>query len=168
MGLVRNLKASEILAQVWIALKLVRERGLPPLVNVVFMGMGEPLNNLGAVARGRADARAPGRLPPLRRNVHVSTVGPTRAHPPRRAAAVPPRLVGPRRRRRPRRRSPTTNHREVSCARRLPTRSGAATPSTPPPVERASFRGVNDQVEHAEALADFQRARRRTTTTSVA
>ena len=50
MGLVRNLDAHEILFQVWLAHRFVREQRLPPLVNVVFMGMGEPLNNLAAVS----------------------------------------------------------------------------------------------------------------------
>ena len=36
--------------QVWLAHRFVREQRLPPLVNVVFMGMGEPLNNLAAVS----------------------------------------------------------------------------------------------------------------------
>ena len=43
MGLVRSLATEEILSQVWLALRLVRERGLPPLINIVFMGMGEQL-----------------------------------------------------------------------------------------------------------------------------
>ena len=38
MGLVRSLTTEEILAQVWLALRTVREVGLPQLVNVVFMG----------------------------------------------------------------------------------------------------------------------------------
>ena len=39
MGLVRSLTTEEILAQVWLALRTVREVGLPQLVNVVFMGV---------------------------------------------------------------------------------------------------------------------------------
>ena len=39
MGLVRSLTTEEICHQVWRALRIVREQGLPPLVNVVFMGM---------------------------------------------------------------------------------------------------------------------------------
>ena len=42
MGLIRSLTAEEILGQVWTALRVVRERSLPKLVNVVFMGMGAP------------------------------------------------------------------------------------------------------------------------------
>lgn len=50
MGLLRNLRAEEILAQVWMAQRVVREQRLPALVNIVFMGMGEPLNNFEQVA----------------------------------------------------------------------------------------------------------------------
>ena len=49
MGLVRNLDAHEIVHQVWLAQRFVREQRLPQLVNVVFMGMGEPLNNYDAL-----------------------------------------------------------------------------------------------------------------------
>mmetsp|Transcript_16450 Transcript_16450/g.35624 ORF Transcript_16450/g.35624 Transcript_16450/m.35624 type:complete len:146 (+) Transcript_16450:1699-2136(+) len=50
MGLLRDQRAHEILSQVWLALRLVRLGGMAPLVNVVFMGMGEPLNNLREVS----------------------------------------------------------------------------------------------------------------------
>ena len=64
MGLLRNLRAEEILSQVWLAQRVIRKAKLPPLVNIVFMGMGEPLNNLEQVCcsvtgeggeRGRRD-----------------------------------------------------------------------------------------------------------------
>ncbi|KAJ1491123.1 hypothetical protein T484DRAFT_1775887 [Baffinella frigidus] len=48
-GVPTLLSAFEILAQVALALRVVEERGLPPLHNVVFMGMGEPLNNMANV-----------------------------------------------------------------------------------------------------------------------
>ena len=35
-----------MLSQVYIALRCIEEENLPPLHNIVFMGMGEPLNNL--------------------------------------------------------------------------------------------------------------------------
>lgn len=52
LGLVRNVSAGEIVAQLRIAQKLWSEqRGKHPLItNVVFMGMGEPLDNLSNVA----------------------------------------------------------------------------------------------------------------------
>jgi 23S rRNA (adenine2503-C2)-methyltransferase len=47
MGLIRSLTAAEIVAQVWIA----RHHLKRPVRNVVFMGMGEPLDNLDNVLR---------------------------------------------------------------------------------------------------------------------
>ena len=49
MGLVRNLSPDEILAQAFHALRIVQIEGLPRISNVVFMGMGEPLNNVRGV-----------------------------------------------------------------------------------------------------------------------
>ncbi len=49
MGLLRCLSAEEVLAQCFHGRRVCRERGMPPLTNVVFMGMGEPLNNPKAV-----------------------------------------------------------------------------------------------------------------------
>jgi 23S rRNA (adenine2503-C2)-methyltransferase len=51
MGFIRQLSAHEILAQVHLARQVIEEDGLPPLHNVVFMGMGEPLNNVQHVKR---------------------------------------------------------------------------------------------------------------------
>ncbi len=50
-GFQRNLSAAEIIAQVWIAKAALAAAGDdgPGLTNVVFMGMGEPLLNLDAV-----------------------------------------------------------------------------------------------------------------------
>lgn len=45
MGLIRSLTVDEILAQVFWAKRAVRRSKLPKLENIVFMGMGEPLNN---------------------------------------------------------------------------------------------------------------------------
>jgi len=49
MGFVRNLRPGEIVAQVVAAQRLLRDRGAPPLRNLVLMGMGEPLQNYTAV-----------------------------------------------------------------------------------------------------------------------
>jgi len=49
MGLVRCLTTEEILAQCFHGRREALAAGLPPLNNVVFMGMGEPLNNPKAV-----------------------------------------------------------------------------------------------------------------------
>lgn len=48
-GLARNLSAGEIAEQVWYADNYLSKRGLPPVTNVVFMGMGEPFYNFTAV-----------------------------------------------------------------------------------------------------------------------
>jgi 23S rRNA (adenine2503-C2)-methyltransferase len=76
LGLARQLRAGEIVDQVRLARSLWRARGgSPPLQNLVFMGMGEPFDNLGEVLRAirlLTDARAFG-LAPSR--VTVSTVG---------------------------------------------------------------------------------------------
>jgi len=79
MGLVRSLTTEEILAQVWTALRAVRERGLPRLVNIVFMGMGEPMNNFAAVSAAVDLLVNPKAFALSRRNVCVSTVGPSPA-----------------------------------------------------------------------------------------
>lgn len=76
LGLARQMSAGEIVDQVRLARALWRKRGgAPPLLNLVFMGMGEPFDNLGEVLKairlltdGRAFAFAPSR-------VTVSTVG---------------------------------------------------------------------------------------------
>ncbi|MCW5557131.1 MAG: 23S rRNA (adenine(2503)-C(2))-methyltransferase RlmN [Verrucomicrobiae bacterium] len=49
MGFIRNLRPGEIVAQVLAAQRLLRDRGEPPLRNLVLMGMGEPLQNYDAV-----------------------------------------------------------------------------------------------------------------------
>ena len=52
LGLRRNLTAGEIAVQLWLAQRVWRDHAgpRPPIRNVVFMGMGEPLDNLQAVA----------------------------------------------------------------------------------------------------------------------
>jgi 23S rRNA (adenine2503-C2)-methyltransferase len=48
MGLIRNLEVYEILSQVFLAIKELEEK---KLTNIVFMGMGEPLDNLQNVIK---------------------------------------------------------------------------------------------------------------------
>jgi 23S rRNA (adenine2503-C2)-methyltransferase len=48
IGLIRNLKVYEILSQVFLAIKELEEK---KLTNIVFMGMGEPLDNLQNVIK---------------------------------------------------------------------------------------------------------------------
>ena len=77
MGLIRSLSAAEIVAQVYLAVREARDAGMPPLRNVVYMGMGEPLDNLEAVQRSLqvlTDPHAFG-LGPAR--ITLSTIGPS-------------------------------------------------------------------------------------------
>ena len=48
-GFRRQLRASEIVAQYRDASRIAHERFARPISNIVFMGMGEPMANLGAV-----------------------------------------------------------------------------------------------------------------------
>ena len=81
MGLMRHLSAREIVAQWWAARHLAENpfqggSGFD-VKNVVFMGMGEPMDNLDAVLQAieiLTDQNGPG-IPPS--NVAVSTVGRT-------------------------------------------------------------------------------------------
>lgn len=75
LGLERQLSAGEIVDQVRIARRLAAGRDGAPLRNLVFMGMGEPFDNLAQVARATrllTDARAFNFAPS---RVTVSTVG---------------------------------------------------------------------------------------------
>jgi 23S rRNA (adenine2503-C2)-methyltransferase len=71
LGLERNLTAAEIVAQYALAARHLGE--LPR--NVVFMGMGEPLDNLEEVLRAIAVLREPSGFAVPERRITVSTVG---------------------------------------------------------------------------------------------
>src|SRR6266436_8350276 len=71
LGLERNLAAAEIVAQYALA---ARHLGLRP-ANVVFMGMGEPLDNLEEVLRAIAVLRESSGFAVPERRITVSTVG---------------------------------------------------------------------------------------------
>jgi 23S rRNA (adenine2503-C2)-methyltransferase len=76
-GFNRNLSAAEIIGQLWLANRLLKENdyGQRPITNVVMMGMGEPLLNLDNVIpalRLMLDDNAYGLS---RRRVTVSTAG---------------------------------------------------------------------------------------------
>ena len=85
MGLGRNLDASEIIGQVWLANKWISEHPqwlvetrLPPqqrITNIVFMGMGEPLDNVPAVAKSISIMTDPYGLNLAIRRISVSTAG---------------------------------------------------------------------------------------------
>lgn len=77
MGLVRNLRADEIVAQVLVAIDMLGPKDLG-LVTLVFMGMGEPLHNLPEVLRAvkvLADPRGLG-IAPSRMTVSTSGLVP--------------------------------------------------------------------------------------------
>jgi len=84
MGKLRSLSTDEILAQLFYAKKIVRlSQGdqhlakLPPISNIVFMGMGEPADNANAV-RGAIDMMTQNEYFQLSSSrVTVSTVAPT-------------------------------------------------------------------------------------------
>ena len=71
LGLVRNLTAAEIVAQYALAARHLR---MSPR-NVVFMGMGEPLDNLEPVLRAIGVLREPAGFAVPERRITVSTVG---------------------------------------------------------------------------------------------
>lgn len=71
MGLIRQLSAAEIVAQVLIAAQV---SGSKPR-NVVFMGMGEPLDNLDAVAQAVRVLTDINGLGLAQRHITISTVG---------------------------------------------------------------------------------------------
>lgn len=75
MGLRRSLSTAEIVGQIQLALAGVVRAAMPPLRNVVFMGMGEPLDNWVPVRQAVAiltDPLAYGFAP---KHVTISTVG---------------------------------------------------------------------------------------------
>ncbi len=79
-GLVRNLEAGEIVEQVLLLQADVRREAIPGLgdraFNVVFMGMGEPLDNWEAVSHSLEIMLAQDGLGMSRRRVQISTSGP--------------------------------------------------------------------------------------------
>lgn len=77
MGLSRNLEIEEIVAQVHAGLRIVGEEGLPPLRNLVFMGMGEPLDNWASVQAALTILLHPRGFGFGPRHVTVSTVAPS-------------------------------------------------------------------------------------------
>jgi 23S rRNA (adenine2503-C2)-methyltransferase len=151
MGRVRDLIAAEIVDQVLLARSEARAAALPPVTNVVLMGMGEPLDNLEATRRAvdiithpRALGLAPGR-------VTLSTVG-TSPRAIRALAGMRAELAwsvhaaGDELRRRL---VPTTRHTMVEL------RDAFRDLARPLFVEVALIDGVNDGEGEARALAEL-------------
>lgn len=74
MGFKGNLTASEILNQI-LSIPNDKDKSLNPLTNIVFMGMGEPLDNWPEVKRAIEVVTAPWGLAWSPKRVTVSTVG---------------------------------------------------------------------------------------------
>ncbi|MDQ1295160.1 MAG: rRNA (adenine2503-C2)-methyltransferase [Actinomycetota bacterium] len=76
-GFIRNLSTAEIVEQVVLARRDARTAGADRVGNVVFMGMGEPLANYGAVLRAvrRLGEAVPDGLGLSPRGTTISTVG---------------------------------------------------------------------------------------------
>jgi hypothetical protein len=75
MGLERGLTVGEITGQVVRAVGEARRASLPPVTNVVFMGMGEPLMNWKSVDRALTVLNDPTGLGIGARHITISTVG---------------------------------------------------------------------------------------------
>lgn len=76
LGFTRNMSAGEIASQVLVAQEHLRREGVPtPLRNIVYMGMGEPLNNLEATLRSLEILTDAQGLDFSSRRVTVSSVG---------------------------------------------------------------------------------------------
>jgi len=75
MGFLRNLSNGEILQQVAHVKRWLRDRNEPPLSNIVFMGMGEPLDNLDNVAQAIRVLSDPAGMNFPMSQITVSTVG---------------------------------------------------------------------------------------------
>jgi len=76
MGFTRNLTHGEILGQILAAMEHIESAGLPMgLRNLVFMGMGEPTQNLDTLLAALGTMREEGGLAISPRRVTVSTVG---------------------------------------------------------------------------------------------
>jgi len=74
-GYNRNLTTAEIIGQLWMASRLLREDGLAPVSNVVFMGMGEPLLNFENVIRATRLMQDDFAYALSKRRVTLSTAG---------------------------------------------------------------------------------------------
>ena len=77
MGKLRSLTSDEILLQMFFARKICRIHELPAISNVVFMGMGEPADNMEAVIRATEILTTRELFQLSANKVTVSTVAPT-------------------------------------------------------------------------------------------
>ena len=155
MGLKRGLTPGEIVAQVVLAIREARDQGFAPVRNVVFMGMGEPLDNLDAVKASIDVLCDPKALALAPSHVTLSTVGTsreavldTRELDVRIAWSLHAADEGLRRRLVPTAKEPPEALRDAFAERSQATDS-------PLFVEIALIDRINDELEHADAVADF-------------
>ncbi|KAL1524989.1 hypothetical protein AB1Y20_019865 [Prymnesium parvum] len=163
MGAVAQLSAAEILEQVWLAREVLAARGeRAELRNVVFMGMGEPLDNFAAVSHALRGLTHQSLFDLSARRITVSTVGASAARI-RELADAAPRV-----------RLALSLHAASQPLREqlIPSATACALPALAAAldyhalraaegcmVEYLLLRGVNDADEHADELARFCAAR---------
>jgi 23S rRNA (adenine2503-C2)-methyltransferase len=155
MGLLRSLSADEILQQVHAAVRVATARGLPPVRNIVYMGMGEPADNLYAVSASLEALVDPHGFGLARRHVCVSTVGPSPAAI-RALAPLPARLAWSAHAADDELRRalvPTTRHQMSELRDAFGEALVARGTNDHLMVECALIDGVNDAPDHADALA---------------
>ncbi len=159
-GLDASLSAGRIVEQVW---RLARLPGVRRITNVVFMGMGEPLSNLGAVVPAVRTLTAPWGMSISARKITISTVGLPRAIdklaeqldlPVTLALSLHAPNDELRRRLIPWAEYTTISDLLAAC-RRWFDRTGREVT-----LEYTLLRGVNDRPEHAEQLAQVARTLR--------
>ncbi|MEK7271011.1 MAG: 23S rRNA (adenine(2503)-C(2))-methyltransferase RlmN [Planctomycetota bacterium] len=158
MGLRRNLSEQEILAQAESAREAAARSGMAPPWTVVFMGMGEPMDNPEAVRAAVSSLTDPRRFGFSKRRVTVSTIGPTPAAfealgtmDAMMAWSLHAADEGLRRRL-----VPSADHPPAVLRDAL----AGALAKRPPRmrvlmIEMTLIDGVNDRVEDADALAEF-------------
>lgn len=77
MGLIRNLTSSEIVSQVFQGLSIVNRENMPPMTNVVFMGMGDSGRNMEAVGEAVLALTCRKKFSMASSKITISTVGPS-------------------------------------------------------------------------------------------
>ena len=161
LGLTRNMSAGEIIEQVRVAARMMRDGevagGPGRLSNIVFMGMGEPMGNYNSVlsAVRQISAEPPEGFGISARNITVSTVGVVPGIKRLTAEGIPVRLAVSLH-------APSDELRDelVPMNKRFNTEQvlDAAhdywlASKRRVSIEYALMRGINDQAEHARLLA---------------
>ena len=161
LGLTRNMSTGEIIEQVRVAAKMMRDGevagGEGRLSNIVFMGMGEPMGNYNSVlsAVRQISAMPPEGFGISARNITVSTVGVVPGIKKLTAEGIPVRLAVSLH-------APSDELRDelVPMNKRFNTKQvlDAAhdywlASKRRVSIEYALMRGINDQAEHARLLA---------------